>query len=307
MLKFYYKKEISDPFTTLSCYKDGSWIHIDEATLVDLKSLSEIVNIEIHNLHDTLDKYEVPRIEKIKNDILIFTRYPSEQEKGVHTATLSILITANAIVTICPVKCSLIEEFITQNGKLRTTDKITLFLHLFSKIMTEFSAQIKKIRTNVLLQEQDIDEDVQSEAITALTKQEGILNQYVSTLIPLREVLESILSKKYISLGEKDQELVEDLYNASIQSEESCTINLRSIRSLRDCFQIIFTNQLNKTIKLLTGLTIIVSFPAIIASIYGMNVPLPIQHSPYAFFVVLALTIILSLSAIYFFRRKKWL
>jgi magnesium transporter len=305
MLHFLYKKSSQEPFSSIPSYKDGCWVHSEQTTLEDLKAISEITHVELHNLQDTLDKYEVPRVEKILNDTLIFTRHPSSQEKGVHTATMAVLITEKTIVTISPTKCPLVDEFISKNGKIATKEKMDLFLHLFSKIIQEFSSQIKRIRTHVLLQEQEIDQDIDSEEITILTKQEGILNQYISTLIPLREVLESIISKSH--LKKRDQDLVEDLLNACIQLEEACSINLRTIRSLRDCFQIIFTNQLNKTIKLLTGLTIIVSFPAIIASIYGMNVPLPIQNEPYAFFIVIALTLLLSIGAIFFFRRKKWL
>ncbi|MBM3199207.1 MAG: hypothetical protein FJZ58_08180, partial [Chlamydiae bacterium] len=104
-----------------------------------------------------------------------------------------------------------------------------------------------------------------------------------------------------------DQDLLENLLNASIQSEDLCSTNLRSIRSLRDSYQIIFTNQLNKTIRLLTALTIILSFPTMIASLYGMNVQLPISHSPYAFLFILFFILIAALTTYYIFQRKRWL
>ena len=49
---------------------------------------------------------------------------------------------------------------------------------------------------------------------------------------------------------------------------------LKSIRSLCEAYQIIFTNNLHKTIKLLTTLTIILSIPTMISSVYGMIVML---------------------------------
>jgi len=84
-------------------------------------------------------------------------------------------------------------------------------------------------------------------------------------------------------------------------------VNLRSIRSLRDSYQIIFTNQLNKTIKLLTALTIILSLPTMIASLYGMNVALPFANSAVAFAGIMAFTAAISIFAVWIFHRKKWL
>lgn len=148
---------------------------------------------------------------------------------------------------------------------------------------------------------------VESDDITTLTKNEENLNQYLSSLMPIRNVLEGITSGKFIHLQEKEKELMEDLLNSVKQSEELCSIVLKSIRSLRDSYQIIFANNLHKTIKLLTALTIILNIPTMIASIYGMNVNLPLAKSSSAFALVMSVTVIMSIIAFWIFRRKKWL
>ena len=165
---------------------------------------------------------------------------------------------------------------------------------------------IKRIRAHVLKQEKKM-KQVDSEDITGLTINEENLHQYLSSLVPLRSVLEAITSGKYTILYEKDQDLLEDLLNTSIQSEDLCIINLRSIRSLRDSYQIIFTNELNRTIKLLTALTIILSLPTMIASLYGMNVALPFASHPQAFFMILLFIVAISYIGLIIFQRKKWL
>lgn len=148
---------------------------------------------------------------------------------------------------------------------------------------------------------------VESEDITALTKHEEVLNQYQSSLIPLRNVLEAITSGRFASLHEKDQELLLDLLNALKQSEDLCSISLKSIRSLRDSYQIIFTNNVSKTIKLLTALTILFSIPTMIASLYGMNVLLPFAASSDAFLYIIGITGVIMIGSVFIFHRKRWL
>ena len=53
--------------------------------------------------------------------------------------------------------------------------------------------------------------------------------------------------------------------------------------------------------------TIIVSVPTLLASIYGMNVDLPLQGSPYAFVVVMGVALLLVMAMLWLFWRRDWL
>ncbi|MEM7174590.1 MAG: magnesium transporter CorA family protein [Chlamydiota bacterium] len=292
-------KEVKEPYP-------GCWIHVEEATTNDIAQISQLIGLEYTDMYDCLDRYEIPRIERIKEHVLIFTRHPIEQQGGLYTTTFTIVLTQDYLITICPQKSKLVESFIAQQHALSPTQKSKFLIYILLKITQEFTLQIKKTRASVLKQEKKMFY-VDSKDITNLTINEEILNQYLSSLVPIRTVLESITSGRYTLLYEKDQDLLEDLLNASIQSEDLCSINLRSIRSLRDSYQIIFTNQLNKTIKLLTALTIILSIPTMIASLYGMNVSLPFERENHAFSLIVIFITLLSVVSLVIFQRKKWL
>jgi len=306
MMLFYDKSDHDDEFKEIKEPQKGCWIHVEDATTNDINQLSKLIDLEYTDMYDCLDRYEIPRVERIDNHVLIYTRHPIDGESGLHTTTFTIILTEDYFITICPHKSQLVENFISQKPKLSPEQKSKFLIYILLKITQEYTLQIKKIRTNVLKQEKKMSY-VDSRDITGLTHNEEILNQYLSSLVPLRSVLELITSGRYTILHEKDQDLLEDLLNASIQSEDLCSINLRSIRSLRDSYQIIFTNQLNKTIKLLTALTIILSIPTMVASLYGMNVKLPFAELSNAFTFIMIFIVILSLISLLIFQRKKWL
>ncbi len=306
MISFFDKSEKDNTFQEIQEAKKGCWIHIEDGSTSDLSQISSLIGIEYSDICDSLDRYEIPRVEKIDDNVLIFTRHPTDQQGGLYTTTFTIILTKDYFVTICPQKSKLIDSYLSQEQKLFSLQKSQFLINILLKITQQYTMQIKKIRTNVLKQEKKLSY-VDSKDITTLTLNEEILNQYLSSLAPMRNVLESITSGRYTFLQEKDQDLLEDLLNASVQSEDLCSINLRSIRSLRDSYQIIFTNQLNKTIKLLTALTIILSIPTMIASLYGMNVSLPLDKSPNAFSIIVVLIILISFISLIIFQRKKWL
>lgn len=306
MITIYDKGEHDDEFIEISEPKAGCWIHVEDATTNDINQLSKLIDLEYTDMYDALDRYEIPRVEKVDETVLIFTRHPIDPEGGLYTTTFTIVLTRDYFITICPQKSQIVQNFISQKPKLTPSQKSKFLIYILLKITQEYTLQIKKIRTSVLKQEKKMSY-VDSRDITNLTHNEEILNQYLSSLVPMRSVLESITSGRYTLLYEKDQGLLEDLLNASIQSEDLCSINLRSIRSLRDSYQIIFTNQLNKTIKLLTALTIILSIPTMIASLYGMNVGLPIASYKHAFTIISSVIILVSIGSLILFQRKKWL
>ncbi|MCH9631302.1 MAG: hypothetical protein S4CHLAM37_13240 [Chlamydiia bacterium] len=307
MITIYSKTDIDDDFQVIHAPEDGCWIHADRATIEDIHQITKLTGLQYSDLRDALDKYEIPRIEKISENIVVFTRHPiPTRESGLFTTTFTIILTKKYFITICPTFSSLVQSFISQKPKLTTYQSSKFLIYILLKITQEYTLQIKQIRSNVLKQEKEINH-IESEDITNLTINEENLNQYLSSLVPIRNVLEAITSGKYTILHEKDQDLLEDLLNASLQSEDLCAINLRSIRSLRDSYQIIFTNQLNKTIKLLTGLTIILSIPTMIASLYGMNVKLPMEKNPFAFGILFIFILVISFLSYYVFQRRRWL
>lgn len=306
MIQYYYKTAQDEEFQCISEPSEGCWIHVEEATSDDIGALAHLLNLESIDLQDCLDKYEMPRVEKVKNTVLIFTRHPTEYETGLYTSTLTIILAPHYIATISLGQNQLARNFIVQRTKLSTLQQSKLLISLLLKITQDFNIYTRRVRNNVLRQDKEIIA-VDSEDITSLTKNEEILNQYMSALIPLRSVLEAITSGKYTNLYEKDHELLDDLLNAVKQSEDLCNISLKSIRSLRDSYQIIFTNNLHKTIKLLTALTILFNIPTMIASLYGMNVSLPFANHPLAFLYIIGATLGMVAAAVFYFQRKKWL
>ncbi len=306
MLEIYFKTVRDSTFNRIADFRPGSWIYAKEANLEDLTRIAEVTQIDLADLRDSLDKYELPRIEHIDTNILFFVRHPGTHELGLYTETLTMILTNTFVIAISPHRSEIIETLIENNTNLGTTQKSKLILHILLKITQEYTNSIKKVRASILGAEEP-PKVVDSNAIIVLTKNEEILNQYLTALVPMRNLLETMASGRYMNFYEADLDLLEDLMIAMHQSEDVCGVNIKSIRSLRDSYHIIFTNDVNRTIKLLTAVTIIFTIPTIVASIYGMNVGLPFASKPYAFMLLIGITLVFSVIAVVLFRKNRWL
>ena len=59
-------------------------------------------------------------------------------------------------------------------------------------------------------------------------------------------------------------------------------------------------------VKLLTSMTIILTVPMLIASIYGMNVDLPFQELEHGFWIVMAIALGTAGVVVYIFWKRDW-
>ncbi|NPV52649.1 MAG: hypothetical protein HPY71_03900 [Firmicutes bacterium] len=77
------------------------------------------------------------------------------------------------------------------------------------------------------------------------------------------------------------------------------------LSSTMDAFASVISNNLNIAMKFLTSVTIVLALPTMLASFYGMNVKLPLAGLPYAFHIILGMSLAISIAAIVFLAKRK--
>src|SRR5690606_9406130 len=109
----------------------------------------------------------------------------------------------------------------------------------------------------------------------------------------------------FLSLSEDEKEFLADLVVDNSQALEMANIYANILGSTLDAFASIIANNQNEVLKRLSVITIVLTFPVLIASIFGMNVPNGFEGSPYAFYIVVFVSLIISLIIGWLFLRKK--
>jgi magnesium transporter len=117
----------------------------------------------------------------------------------------------------------------------------------------------------------------------------------------------SILKQKYLKLFKEDKELIEDVFLKAEQLEDIVNTSLKNINNIRSGYESIFTNNVNKILKMLTFFTILLSIPTAITGFFGMNLKLPFESNPFAYIFVILFSFISMLILFIIFKIKKWL
>jgi magnesium transporter len=148
--------------------------------------------------------------------------------------------------------------------------------------------------------------DVSSVEIIRFIELEEDLNEFLSALQPQGLVLNALESGKYMKLYEDDRDLVDDIMLNTSELIELSKSRLRSIVNIRQAYDVIATNNLNKTFRRLTSIAIFLAIPTVFGGLFGMNVALPFQEYKYAFVVVVVMIAVSMILFIRYFRKRNW-
>ena len=79
----------------------------------------------------------------------------------------------------------------------------------------------------------------------------------------------------------EDTDLLEDVIIENKQAMEMSSIYRDILSGTMDAFASVISNNLNIVMKLLAAVTIILTVPTIVSSLWGMNVPVALPENPF--------------------------
>lgn len=283
----------------------GSWVRSERPSEEERTQLVKL-GIDADVLTDALDPHEVPRVELEDGWTYFLTRLPdTDDEFNDYTTPILFALGDEYIVTVSRDSLGRLWQPFIDRTLAPTTQKTKLFLHMLDAISRQYQTRIATINRQMRATNSSI-HALKSQDIATITEYERKLNDYLDALLPTNTALEKILGGKMLQLYEDDRDLVEDLSIDFEQNIARCKSLLRTITNLRDTYRAVMDTRLNETIRLLTVITLTMTIPTMFAGIFGMNVDLPVgEHSPYTFWLIIGVSMILSLIlAVYFLRKR---
>ncbi|NCN87725.1 MAG: magnesium transporter CorA family protein [Candidatus Pacebacteria bacterium] len=308
MLKILYRNLPNETIQELKDFKSGSWIHLEQPSQKELDLLVDQFNLDPLIVTDVMDIFEVPRIEKDENITYYFTRYAiysSDLEK-IDTIPLLFIIGRNFIITLSSQKVPIIDLFAKGKVDFKTTQKNNLLIQLLSSINLDYEKLVKKLSKQIKQKSSDL-EKITNKKIAQFVNFENTFDDILFGLHPTGISLSKLLKGKFLNLNEDDKELIEDLIMDNEQLIKMCNSNIKRVINTRNAYDNILSNNLNKIMKLLTSVTVILTIPTMISGIFGMNVHIPLGDNPYAFWMIISLATASSFGLIFVFLKQDWL
>lgn len=301
--------ETNTSLEKLNDIKPGCWINLIAPTDEELILVHKKTNIPMESLMAPLDDEETSRIEIEDNHILVIVDIPftevEENSLTYDTYPLGIIHTNDYILTICLKNSRILTDFTSRKIKSFYTFKKSRFiLQILNKISSSYLLYLRQIDKKSEMIEKKLQNSMKNRELIQLHCLEKSL-VYFSTSLKSNEItLEKMLKLELMQKYTEDKDILEDVIIENKQAIEMTEIYSNILASTMDFFASVISNNLNIVMKILACVTILMAIPTIVGGIFGMNVALPLADNPYAFHIIMFLTVCICFSVAYFLYKK---
>lgn len=308
-----YFKNIAHTTIAIDKPEDGAWINVlPPLKQEEFSELSESLDIPIDFLKDSLDIDERSRYEIDDNVKLIVIKTPTENnsfndsDAFYITIPICIILTHNQIVTVNSFENEAIKKFLNTFQNRNPDRKKMMVLKIFEKVTNNFQDYLKEINLRRNTLEHKLYVANRNEELLQLMRIQKSLVYFLTALRSNELLMMKMVRTNFLQLNEDEKDFLDDLIVETSQALEMANTYTNILSSTLDAFASIISNNQNEVLKRLTTLTIVLTVPILIASIYGMNVPIPYKDTPYAFWIpVIISLIILAVVAWNYWKRVK--
>ncbi|MCM1107576.1 MAG: magnesium transporter CorA family protein [Clostridium sp.] len=296
---------------TLENWEPNCWVQVTCPTQDDMDFLEQTLGIPDYFLMDIADTDERARYEFDDGWILIILRIPYVKEVRSRTPyttiPLGIILNKDVCITVCNFETNMMIDFVSYQQKRGSgfTDSVDFVFRLFLSSAVWYLKRLKQINTLVEKAKQNLDRKVDNEDLVNLSRLQDSLT-YFNTSIRGNETLLSKLKFK-LPIDELDADLIEDVNIEMNQARETTSIYANILGSTMDTYANIINNNMSSTMKVLTSISVILMFPTLVTSMFGMNLINGMENENWGFGLVLVLTSIITVLFVLYFRRKTWI
>lgn len=313
------KKEEKTPKLNLKTvvWDDLTWVDIATPTERDTEYLAENYKFHPLDLDDCLSRIQRPKIDAYPNYLFLVFHFPvfSKETRVLSASQISVFISKDYLITLhkgelkplvklfrdCELNEDARQEHLSQGPSYLLYRIIDRLVDYCLPILNRISASIEQTEDNIF-SSRGLPREIED---ISMLRREVI--SFRRIIWPMRAVI-GVLEPKIRRFTKMDLAVyfgdtvdhLDKIWDALDEYKEV-------IEGLNDTHDSLATNRTNEVIRMLTLIATILLPLTVVASLYGMNIPLPFQESSYSLAFVFLIWIIIVSGILYFFRRNHWI
>ena len=295
---------------TIEQWEPNCWVQVTCPTQEDVNFLQNELHVPDYYISDIADTDERARYDIDEGWVLIILRIPYVKEVKSRTPDttipLGIILKGNVCVTLCNFETNMMIDFVTyqQRRGLGFTDSVDMVFRLFMSSAVWYLKRLKQISARIEQAKLNLDRNVDNVDLIALSRLQDSLTYFVTSIRGNENLLSKLKFK--LPVDELDADMIEDVNIEMSQARETTNIYSNILESTMETYANIINNNVNKVMKMLTSITIILMFPTLITSMFGMNLINGMENWSLGFPIALAICVFITLFFWWYFKRKSW-
>jgi len=271
------------------------------------KILINSYKLDEHTLNSALDPDEQARLEFEPEHVALILKSPKnycgKDQFFFRVLSYGMFLFKDKLIVVSASDIPLFNgKQIQKTGNVRD-----VFLKIIYRSIFHFLEHLKIINMVSDELEQKINASMENKFLLNLFTLEKSLVYYLNAINSNTVVIEKIKANaNKIEFTQEQQEYIDDIYIENNQCYRQAEIYSNVLSGLMDARVSIVSNNLNVLMKTLNIITIGIMVPTFVVSLFSMNVTIPIQEHPLAFWIIILIAIVSVVAFLIFWKFKKW-
>ncbi|MDH4122479.1 MAG: magnesium transporter CorA family protein [Thermoplasmata archaeon] len=289
--------------------QDALWIDAIAPSSDEVDLLNRLFKIQYPDVADCLDPNERSRVELDEDYDFVVLRSllkKAHEMDPAQTMPIGIFVTPDRIITVRIVATFDGKDLLADvKRKPKINDKSDLFLSIVRRANKDIDRYVRPLEGKISLTQKAVFTQEKAElAEDAYTMNSDLILLNTSLLSNFNAVSQ-IPRTRHLKFSEEQVDFLEDIENDVAQMYDMTTVYREIMSNVLRAYESDIANNLSSIMKILTSISLILMLPTLIASLYGMNIALPFENDPYAFWIVISFTAIAVAILWILFRVKK--
>jgi len=292
------------------------WSHIVRPNEEDLQILSDHYHFHPLDIEDCRSVVNLrPKIDVYEEYYFLILHFPSfdTSQTFVDTKEIKVFWGKDFLITIGKSHWLVKDMFSQEKARALSGKKMdvetsdVLLYRILERLMHETQNLVEKIEKDVdgcgkALFSKNAERTIEKISITR--KNVVLLNTMFKPQLQLFHKLQSGAVQGFAENMEDYWGNILDFYQKTWDTVEDAAELIRGYSTTFDSLQVNRTNEVMKILTLISSILLPLTF---IASLYGMNIKLPIQDHPASFLIVATVMLMIALGMVIYFKLRKWM
>jgi magnesium transporter len=291
-----------------------TWVNVDGINNVEvIEKIGKHFNLHDLTMEDILNTGQHPMIEDFGDYLFLILKmiYCDGKDSNIIVEHISLLIGQNFVISLQEGREDVFDPLRKRirlgKGRIRKMGAGYLAYALIDAIVDNYFAVLHKIGEEIEFLEEEIINTPSADTLRQVYNLKRELLFLRKSIWPLREVISCLSREESLLIKEAAGIYLRDVYDNLIQVIDTIETFRDILCGILEIYMSSNSNKMNEVVKVLTIISTIFIPLSFIASIYGMNILMPEKDYPWTYPVVIVVMLLIGISMVIHFRKKKWL
>ncbi|ASK62791.1 magnesium and cobalt transport protein CorA [Virgibacillus phasianinus] len=284
------------------------WVDFEIPTETETKLLESYFRFHPLAVEDCMHDLQRPKLDYY-DDHTFFVIHSLAQQ-SFEKKEIDIFIGDHYIVTYHKERSTYTQavgNLLKRKNNKAVMDEYYVFYQLLDFVVDQYFPMVYEIEDHINAIEDNTNKLSMEELLEQLFDRRGELLTLRQTVHPMRDLLYRILNTHHLDGVHERKEYFADIHDHLIKVADIIASNREMTQDIRDSYLSLNAHQTNRTMQVLTVISVIFMPLTFIVGIYGMNFTfMPELDEKYGYLVVWLIMLIISIGMYVWFRKKGW-